>query len=163
CGIEDLGLEHDDPVADAQLTAVSAAATTAEAFSCEEPTPIPLEAFDLVLMRKDPPVDVQYLHATWLLDLAKPKTLVVNDPSGLREVREPAGVLRSPDLIPPTIVTRSARRLQAFLREQGGAIVIKPVDGFGGLGIFLVRAGDPNTSSIFETSTDAGRRWTMAQ
>src|SRR5262249_1430036 len=125
CGIEDLGLEHDDPVADAQLTAVSAATSPAEAFSCEEPTPIPPEAFALGLMGKDPPVDVQYLHATWLLDLAKPKTLVVNDPSGLRELNEHMAVLRFPDLIPPTIVTRSPRRLQAFLREQGGAVVIK--------------------------------------
>jgi glutathione synthase len=163
CGAEDLGLEHDDPVADAQLTVVSPASSAAEAFSCEERTPIPLEAFDVVLMRKDPPVDVTYLHATWLLDLAKPKTLVVNDPSGIRELNEHLAVLRFPELIPPTIVTRSPRRLQAFLREQGGAIVVKPVDGFGGLGVFLVRGGDPNTSSIFETATGAGVRWTMAQ
>ena len=163
CGVEDLGLEHDDPVADAQLTVVSLASTAAEAFSLEDRTPIPLEAFDLVLMRKDPPVDLTYLHATWLLDLARAKTLVINDPSGLRELNEHLAVLRFPDLTPPTIVTRSARRLQAFLREQGGAIVVKPVDGFGGLGVFVVRHGDPNTSSLFETSTGAGTRWTMAQ
>ena len=163
CGIEHLALEHDDPVADAQLTVVADGATPDEAFSCEDRAPIPLEAFDLVLMRKDPPVDTAYLHATWLLDLAKAKTTVVNDPSGIRELNEHLAVLRFPDLIPPTIVTRSARRLQAFLREQGGAVVVKPVDGFGGLGVFQVRAGDPNVSSIFETATDAGRRWTMAQ
>ncbi|MCE9579769.1 MAG: glutathione synthase [Deltaproteobacteria bacterium] len=163
CGVEDLGLEHDDPVADAQLTVVSLASTAAEAFSCEDRTPIPLEAFDLVLMRKDPPVDLTYLHATWLLDLAKPKTLVVNDPSGLRELNEHLAILRFPELIPPTIVTRSPRRLQAFLREQGGAIIVKPVDGFGGLGVFLIRNGDPNTSSLFETATSAGRQWTVAQ
>jgi glutathione synthase len=163
CGVEHLGLEHDDPVADAQLTVVSPAPIPAEAFSCEDRTPIPLEAFDLVLMRKDPPVDITYLHATWLLDLAKPKTLVINDPSGLRELNEHLAVLRFPDLIPPTVVTREPRRLQAFLREQGGAIVLKPVDGFGGLGVFVVRAGDPNTSSLFETATGAGTRWTIAQ
>ncbi len=163
CGVENLALEHDDPVAEAQLTNVSLAHSPAEAFSCEERAPIPLEAFDLVLMRKDPPVDINYLHATWLLDLAKPKTLVVNDPSGIRELNEHLAVLRFPDLIPPTIVTRSPRRLQAFLREQGGAIVVKPIDGFAGLGVFLVRGGDPNTSSILETATEAGRRWTMAQ
>jgi len=163
CCTENLALEHDDPVAEAQLTNVSLASQPSEAFSCEERAPIPLEAFDLVLMRKDPPVDINYLHATWLLDLAKAKTLVVNDPSGIRELNEHLAVLRFPELIPPTIVTRSARRLQAFLREQGGAIVVKPVDGFAGLGVFLVRAGDPNTSSIFETATEAGRRWTMAQ
>jgi glutathione synthase len=163
CQIGDLGLEHDDPVAEATLTLVRPAARWEEAFSLEEPTPIPLEAFDVVLMRKDPPVDVAYLHATWILEQARGKTLLVNDPSGLRELNEHLAVLRFPELTPPTLVTRDGRRLQAFLREQGGAIVVKPVDGYGGLGVFVVRAGDPNVSSIFETSTAAGTRWTMAQ
>jgi glutathione synthase len=163
CQIDHLGLEHDDPVAEAQLTLVRPAATPEEAFSAEDRTPIPLEAFDIVMMRKDPPVDVAYLHATWILEQARGKTLLVNDPRGLRDLNEHLAVLRFPDLTPPTIVTRSARRLGAFLREQGGAIVVKPVDGYGGLGVFVVREGDPNTSSIFETSTNAGLRWTMAQ
>jgi glutathione synthase len=72
-------------------------------------------------------------------------------------------VLQFPKLTPPTIVTRSAERLREFQAQQGGAIVVKPVDGYGGLGIFLVRDGDPNTSSILETSTGAGTRWTLAQ
>jgi glutathione synthase len=163
CQLEHLGLEHDDPVAEAQLTAVSDARTAADAFSVEEPTPIPLEAFDIVMMRKDPPVDVAYLHATWILEQARGRTLLVNDPRGIRELNEHLAVLRFPELTPPTLVTRSGRRLAAFLREQGGAIVVKPVDGFGGLGVFVVREGDPNTSSIFESATVAGRRWTMAQ
>jgi len=163
CQIDHLGLEHDDPVADAQLTLVRPASTPDEAFSLEERTPIPLEAFDLVMMRKDPPVDVSYLHATWILEQARGKTVLVNDPRGLRELNEHLAVLRFPELTPPTIVTRSSRRLAQFLREQGGAIVVKPVDGFGGLGVFVVREGDPNTSSIFESSTVAGTRWTMAQ
>jgi glutathione synthase len=163
CRIEDLGLEHDDPVADAQLTQVQPASRFEEAFSVEERAPIPLEAFEIVMMRKDPPVDVAYLHATWILEQARGKTLLVNDPRGLRELNEHLAVLRFPELTPPTVVTRSARRLGAFLREQGGAIVVKPVDGYGGLGVFVVREGDPNTSSIFESSTMAGARWTMAQ
>jgi len=114
-------------------------------------------------MRKDPPVDVAYVQATWILEHARGKTLVVNDPRGLRELNEHLAVLRFPDLTPPTIVTRSAERLRAFQREQGGTIVVKPVDGYGGLGIFVVRDGDPNASSILETSTDAGRKWTIAQ
>jgi glutathione synthase len=163
CQIEHLALEHDDPVSDAVLTVVSPATTTDEAFSLEDRTPIPLEAFDVVMMRKDPPVDIAYLHATWILEQARGKTLLVNDPRGLRDLNEHLSVLRFPDLTPPTIVTRSARRLGAFLREQGGAIVVKPVDGYGGLGVFVVRETDPNMSSIFETSTAAGTRWTMAQ
>src|SRR5215208_6618475 len=70
CQIAHLGLEHDDPIADAQLTLVRPGRDAAEAFSVEERTPVPLEAFDIVMMRKDPPVDVAYLHATWILEQA---------------------------------------------------------------------------------------------
>ncbi len=163
CQLEHLGLEHDDPIAEAQLTLVRPGATPAEAFSVEPHVSIPLEAFDVVMMRKDPPVDTAYLHATWILEQARGKTLLVNDPRGLRELNEHLAVLRFPELTPPTVVTRSARRLAAFQREQGGAIVVKPVDGYGGLGVFVVRDGDPNTSSLIENATGAGTRWTVAQ
>jgi glutathione synthase len=163
CQIENLGLVGDDAVCDAARTVVMSAARPAEAFQIEAATPHRLAEFDVVLMRKDPPLDVAYLHATWILDHARGKTLLVNDPRGLRELNEHLAVLRFPALTPPTIVTRSAVRLRAFQAEQGGAIVVKPVDGYGGLGIFVVRDGDPNTSSILETSTGAGTRWTLAQ
>ncbi len=163
CQVEHLGLEGDDAVVDAVPTTVREAATPAEAFTTGERAPRRLADFDVVLMRKDPPVDVDYLHATWILDHARGKTLLVNDPRGLRELNEHLAVLRFPHLTPPTIVTRSPARLRAFQAEQGGAIVVKPVDGFGGLGIFVVRDGDPNASSILETSTGAGTRWTIAQ
>src|SRR5690349_5214925 len=163
CQLEHLGLVHDDAVADAVPTIVMPASTPAEAFQVEARQPRRLADFDVVLMRKDPPVDVAYLHATWILDHARGKTLLVNDPRGLRELNEHLAVLRFPHLTPPTIVTRSAQRLRAFQAEQGGAIVVKPVDGYGGLGIFVVRDGDPNASSILETSTGAGTRWTLAQ
>lgn len=163
CQIDHLGLQGDDAVVDAVPTAVRDAATPAEAFTTGERQPARLADFDAVLMRKDPPLDVSYLHATWILDHARGKTLLVNDPRGLRELNEHLAVLRFPHLTPPTIVTRSAERLRAFQEEQGGAIVVKPVDGYGGLGIFVVRDGDPNSSSIIETSTGAGTRWTLAQ
>jgi glutathione synthase len=163
CQPEHLSLEHDDPVAAAEPTEVRLAATPAEAFTVARRTPIPLEAFDAVWMRKDPPVDRVYLHTTWILDRARGKTLVINDPRGLRELNEHLSVLEFPDLTPPTIVTRDAARVRAFCQEQGGTVVVKPVDGFGGLGIFVVREGDPNLSSILETATDQGRAWTIAQ
>jgi glutathione synthase len=158
-----LGLEHDDPIAEAQVTTVREAETPADAFRVEERTPIPLEATDMVWIRQDPPVDVAFLHATWILERARGKTLLVNDPRGIRELNEHLAVLAFPDLTPPTIVTRSQARLQAFLQEQGGSIVVKPIDGYGGLGVFLARLGDPNLSSIFETATRQGEIWTMAQ
>src|SRR5438067_9012060 len=81
----------------------------------------------------------------------------------LRELNAHLALLLFQLLPPPKTVTRSTERLRAFQAEQGGAIVVKPVDGFGGLGIFVVRDGDPNASSILETSTGAGTRWTLAQ
>lgn len=163
CLLEDLGLVGDDASADASLTTVLPAETPRDAFRVAPPVTRRLAEFDVVLMRKDPPLDVNYLHATWILDHARGKTLLVNDPRGLRELNEHLAVLRFPHLTPTTIVTRSTAKLRAFQAEQGGTIVVKPVDGFGGLGIFVVREGDPNASSILETSTGAGTRWTLAQ
>jgi glutathione synthase len=163
CQIEHLGLDGDDAVCDAAPTIITAADRPAQAFQLEAPLLLQLADFDIVLMRKDPPVDVAYLHATWILDHARGKTLLVNDPRGLRELNEHLAVLRFPKLTPPTIVTRSVDRLRAFQAQQGGTIVVKPVDGYGGLGIFVVCQGDPNASSILETSTGAGTKWTLAQ
>jgi glutathione synthase len=166
CQIEHLGLVHDDAIADASPTIVIDATTPADAFQIEAAQTRHLADFDVVLMRKDPPLDVRYLHTTWILEHARGKTLLVNDPRGLRELNEHLAVLRFPHLTPPTIVTRSTARLREFQREQGGAIVVKPVDGYGGLGIFVVRDGDMNASSILESSVaidQPGARWTIAQ
>jgi glutathione synthase len=166
CQIEHLGLVHDEAIADASPTIVIDAATPAEAFQIEAAQTKRLADFDVVLMRKDPPLDVRYLHTTWILEHARGKTLLVNDPRGLRELNEHLAVLRFPHLTPPTIVTRSTARLREFQREPGGAIVVKPVDGYGGLGIFVVRDGDMNASSILESSVaidQPGARWTIAQ
>ena len=157
-----LGLEHDCAVANAQPTGVRAALSTHDAFDLGERQRHALGFFDAVMMRKDPPLNVEYLQATWLLERARGTTLLVNDPRGLRELNEHLSILAFPDLTPPTIVTRDRERLQRFLMEHQ-AIVVKPLDGFGGLGIFVVRVGDPNRSSIFETATQVGRTWTMAQ
>lgn len=163
CQAGHLALEHDDLIADAQLTEVRAATSTEAAFVLEPRAAVPLDVFDVVLMRTDPPVDVDYLQATWLLDHARGKVLVVNDPRGLRELNEHLAILRFPDLIPPTIVTRSGRRIHGFLAEQGGDVIVKPVDGYGGRGVFRIRAGDPNTASIIETATQHGSSWAMVQ
>jgi glutathione synthase len=163
CQLEHLGMAHDDAITTAVRTMVVDAETPAEAFTVGDAQEFSLGDFDMVLMRKDPPVDVLFLHATWILEHARGKTLLVNDPRGLRELNEHLAVLRFPELTPPTVVTRSADKLRAFQKECGGAMVVKPVDGYGGLGIFVVRDGDPNASSILETSTAAGTRWTIAQ
>lgn len=123
----------------------------------------PLSDFHAVLMRKDPPYDVMYHTATLLLEYARGKTLLVNDPRGLREANEKLFIFHYPDLIAPTVVTHSMDELRAFMAEQGGEMIVKPLDGYAGLSVFNVRESDPNTGAILETMTHHGRRWVMAQ
>ncbi|MFK7887390.1 MAG: glutathione synthase [Gammaproteobacteria bacterium] len=118
---------------------------------------------DVILMRKDPPFDMEYVYATYILERAElAGALVVNRPSSLRDVNEKAYTAWFPELCPPTLITRSMARMDAFLREHG-KIVVKPLDGMGGKSIFVVREGDSNRSVIFETLTDTDRQFAMAQ
>ncbi len=163
CQVGHLGLEDGEAWAECLPTSCKEAELFEQAFACGPSERRALSDFGAVFMRTDPPVNVEYLQATWILDRARGKTVLVNDPRGLREHNEHLSILAFPEFIVPTIVTRSQKRLREFLAEQDGAIILKPVDGFGGLGIFLARSGDPNLSSILETSTQDGRIWTMAQ
>lgn len=118
---------------------------------------------DVVLMRKDPPVDADYLHDTHILGFAqRAGALVVNDPQGLRDFNEKLAALEFPECCPPTLVSRSAAALKAFVAEHGDA-VLKPLDGMGGRSIFRARAGDTNLNVILETLTGHGRHLAMAQ
>ena len=124
----------------------------------------PLETFDAVFMRKDPPADAAYLYATMLLSLAgSRRTFVLNNPSGLREANEKLYSLNFPDAIPPTLVTYEIPRLKAFLADQGGEMIVKPLDGHGGEGVFLVTRTDRNLGAILETVTQFETRLIMAQ
>ncbi len=116
-----------------------------------------------ILMRTDPPVDADYLHDTQLLDFARRQgALVVNDPRGLRDFNEKLAALQFPECCPPTLVSRDAAALKAFVAEQGDA-VLKPLDGMGGRSIFRARHGDANLNVILETLTANGRHLAMAQ
>ena len=117
----------------------------------------------IVLMRKDPPVDPNYVHDTQVLGLAqRAGALVVNDPQGLRDMNEKLAALEFPQCCPPTLVSRDAAELKAFVAEHGDA-VLKTLDGMGGRSIFRARAGDPNTNVILETLTGSGQHLAMAQ
>ncbi|MBD9367386.1 glutathione synthase [Xanthomonas sp. XNM01] len=117
----------------------------------------------LVLMRKDPPFDGEYLYDTHILDIAKAAgARVVNDPQGLRDFNEKLAALLFPQCCPPTRISRAPAELKAFAAEQG-RVVLKPLDGMGGRSIFLSQAGDPNLNVILETLTDGGRRLALAQ
>ncbi|WP_147652291.1 glutathione synthase [Vulcaniibacterium gelatinicum] len=123
----------------------------------------PFQHGDVVLMRKDPPVDPAYLHDTQILGLAqRAGALVVNDPQGLRDMNEKLTALEFPQCCPPTLVSRDPRAIKAFVAEHGDA-VLKTLDGMGGRSIFRARHGDPNLNVILETLTEGGRHLAMAQ
>jgi glutathione synthase len=124
---------------------------------------IPLREHDVLLMRKDPPFDMEYIYATYVLERVEHAgVLVVNRPRSVRDANEKMYTAWFPQCCPPTLVTREKQRLHAFLAEQGD-IIVKPLDGMGGASIFRVRAGDTNTNVIFETLTEHEHRFTMAQ
>ena len=124
----------------------------------------PLEAFDAIFMRKDPPADAAYIYATMILSLAdRSRAFVLNEPAGLREANEKLYALNFPGAIPPTIVTYEIARLKRFMADQGGEMIVKPLDGHGGEGVFLARAGDRNLNAILETVTRFASRPIMGQ
>ncbi len=124
---------------------------------------VALAGFAAVLMRKDPPFDQQYLYATHLLSLAEAQgARVFNSGQALRDFNEKLSVLRFPEYAAPTLVSQQEDDLRAFLAEHGD-IILKPLDGMGGMGIFRIRRDDPNVGAIIETLTANGARTVMAQ
>lgn len=122
-----------------------------------------LTDFNVILMRKDPPFDMEYIYATYLLDQAAEQgCIVVNHPSALRNANEKLAATRFPDLCPPHCVTRDADILKRFI-DTHGDVILKPLDGMGGSSIFRLRADDPNRSVVIETLTQHQTQFTMAQ
>lgn len=132
-------------------------------FELDEALDQPLHALDVLLMRKDPPFDNEFIYSTYLLEQAElAGCLVVNRPQSLRDCNEKMFATHFPQLTPPTLVSRRADILREFAREQRD-IILKPLDGMGGSMIFRHREGDPNLSVILETLTNHGRQQIMAQ
>ncbi len=124
---------------------------------------IPLHELDVVLMRKDPPFDMEYIYTTYLLESAEERgCLVVNRPQSLRDANEKLFTSHFPQCTPPTLVTRREEELRAFHREHGD-IILKPLGGMGGASVFRVKADDPNLGVILETLTQHASVYTMAQ
>ncbi len=132
-------------------------------YRAEPSAEIDLAKFDAVVMRKDPPFDMEYIYSTYLLEAAeKQGARVYNKPRAIRDFNEKMAILRYAQFIAPTIVTRRENILREFLAEHGD-IILKPLDGMGGTSIFRVHAGDHNISVIIETLTHYGQRTIMAQ
>ena len=122
-----------------------------------------LDEFDVVWMRKDPPYDLNYFFVTHILDLVPRKTLVVNAPRGLRDVTEKLFILAYPDLCPESLVSRNSRELLAFRDKLGGEMIIKPLDGCGGEGVFHLTKDDRNVQALLELGTKRGTAYQLAQ
>ena len=124
---------------------------------------IRLGDLDVILMRKDPPFDMEFIYTTYILDRAESAgALIVNKPQALRDMNEKAYTAWFADCAPLTMITRSMAQMKEFLKEHG-RIVVKPLDGMGCKSIFVVVDGDNNANVIFETLTDNGDRFAMAQ
>jgi glutathione synthase len=132
-------------------------------FSLDESREIALRELDVVLMRKDPPFDMEYIYATYLLERAEHAgVLVVNRPRSLRDANEKLYTAWFPQCCPPTLVARRESELRRFLGREAD-IIVKPLDGMGGKSVFRVRQDDPNTNVIIENMTRNGTRFVMAQ
>ncbi len=136
---------------------------TSRWYESGEPWAGGLEELNVLLMRKDPPFDMEYIYTTYILELAEERGLmVVNKPASLRDINEKAYTAWFPDCAPASLISRDLDELRSFLGEQK-KIVVKPLDGMGGRSVFIVTQGDPNTNVILETLTDNGSKFTLAQ
>lgn len=132
-------------------------------FTLGVPESLRMDGFDVILMRKDPPFDMDYIFATYFLDQpSRAGTLVVNRPDALRNANEKLSSTLFPEYCPPVLVSCDARQLLEFIGEQGD-VILKPLDGMGGASIFRVTPQDPNRNVIIESLTRHGKRQIMAQ
>ncbi|UJP04366.1 MAG: glutathione synthase [Nitrosomonas sp.] len=128
-----------------------------------EPAVTPLHAFDAVLMRKDPPFDLEYIYSTYLLELARRQgAWIINDPGAIRDHNEKLAIMQFSEFAAPTLVTSQSPLIRTFLEEHQD-IILKPLNGMGGAGVFRVHGTDHNLSVILETLTHYGTHTIMAQ
>ncbi len=118
---------------------------------------------DAVFIRKDPPFDTAYLQLSRMLDLVKDRTLVVNDPAGLRDANEKLFALHFAEFMPSTLVSADPQRIRAFVDEVGGKAVLKPLDGAGGSGVVALSNQDRNTRALIDLLTKEGRELALVQ
>lgn len=153
----------DDGVVYAKMNPVTVKDDPAGWFEFGEAVVRPLHELPVILMRKDPPFDMEYIYTTYLLELVQKRgALVINRPESIRSANEKLFTAWFPEYCPPTRVTRDMARIREFLDVQQH-IVVKPLDGMGGSMIFQVKQGDPNRNVILEAITAHGTRTIMAQ
>jgi len=152
-----------DGVPFGRLRALTVKADPKGWFSLGEAVLEPLSALDCLLMRKDPPFDMEYIYSTYILERAEDAgVLVINRPQGLRGMNEKVYTAWFPQCCAPTLITRDMHDMGAFLKEHG-RIVVKPLDGMGGRSIFVLAEHDLNARVVFETLTGYGQRFAIVQ
>ena len=152
-----------DGIAMGHARPLSVRADAADWFTLGERGTRPLGGFNIILMRKDPPFDMEFIHTSYILGRAEEQgALVANRPQGLRDMNEKVYTAWFPQCCAPTLITRSMADMGAFAREHG-KIVCKPLDGMGGRSIFVTDLTDKNSQVIFETLTAHGSRYAMVQ
>ncbi|MCC7006446.1 MAG: glutathione synthase [Ottowia sp.] len=145
------------------LTLASEQHTHASWYTLAQAQQTALRDFDAVIMRKDPPFDIEYVTATWLLSCAQTQGAnVFNHPDAIRAHSEKIAIAEFPQFIAPTLVTRDIKHIQSFHRQYQD-IIIKPLDGMGGMGVFRIGADGLNLNAIIETLGEQGQRSLMAQ
>ncbi|MBC3885821.1 glutathione synthase [Undibacterium griseum] len=158
---QDIALENGVVTAAARQIHLTGAAD--DWYRADVPAEVALKAFDVVLQRKDPPFDMEYIYATYLLELAEQQgARVFNKPAAIRNHNEKLSIAQFSQFTAPTLVTRDAERIRAFHREHRD-VILKPLDGMGGMGIFRIGADGMNLGSVIETLTDNGSRTIMVQ
>ena len=157
----DLFIAHD--VARAKMKPLKVFNDSESWYQLEEPEDLPLDSLDAILMRIDPPFDMDYIYSTYILEKAEEKgSLIINKPQSLRDANEKLFTNNFAECMPPTLVSSQAEHIKAFYQEHKD-IILKPLDGMGGASVFRVKQGDSNLSVIIETLTDHGTKLTMAQ
>jgi len=161
--LEQANLRLRDGVAEGSARALTVRADPADWYSLGEPEIQPLGAFDAILMRKDPPFDMEFIYTTYILERAElAGALVVNRARGLRDMNEKVYTAWFPQCCAPTLVTRDMAQMAAFAATHGKA-VCKPLHGMGGQSIFVIEAADRNAQVVYETLTASGTRFAMIQ
>jgi glutathione synthase len=152
-----------DGVARARTRALTVRADPKDWFTLGPAEKTSMGDFDVVLMRKDPPFDAEYIYATYILERAeRAGALVVNHPQGLRDMNEKVYTAWFPECCAPTLMTRDMEEMGQFAATHG-TIVCKPLHGMGGRSIFVLAPGDKNAQVVFETLTDYGQRFALVQ
>ena len=157
----DLYMQHD--IARAKVQSLKVFNNADNWYQLSETEDIALDSLDAILMRKDPPFDMNYIYSTYILEKAEEKgTLIINKAQSLRDANEKLFTNNFPQCMPPTLVSSQAEHITAFFNEHKD-IILKPLDGMGGASVFRIKPGDSNLSVIIETLTAHGTKLTMAQ